>query len=162
MNLMLPKRKDRGLGLIDIIVSVAVITIALLSVSQIAILGTRYVREAYTKEQAIYLAQEGQEAVRFLRDYSWSTYIAPLNTGQDYYVTRSGSVWVIQSTDPGLINNKHTRIVRFEAVNRDGNDDIAVVGTDDPGTRQVVVTVRWNGGAEDYVLPTYITDFLSN
>jgi len=162
MNSNLPKTKNDGTGLIDIIVSVGVITIALLSVSQIAILGTKYVREAHIKERAIYLAQEGQEAVRFLRDYSWSTYITPLNTGQDYYVTRSGSVWVIQSTDPGLINNEYTRTVRFEAVDRDANDDIVTLGTDDSGTRQVIVTVLWDGGAESYVLTTYLTDFLSN
>ena len=162
MKQFLPFRKDTGIGLIDIIVSVGVIMIALLGVSQIAILGTQNVREAHTKEKAIYLAQEGQEVLRFLRDYSWATYIASLNTGQDYYVTRSGSTWVIQSTDPGLIDNKYTRTVRFESVNRDGNDDIATTGTLDPGTREAIVTVDWDTGARSYVLTSYLTDFLSN
>lgn len=162
MRRLLLKRKDYGFGLIDIIVSVGVITVALLSVSQIAILGTKYVREAHTKEQAIYLAQEGQEVLRFLRDYGWSAYIAPLTIGQDYYPVLSGNTWVLQSSDPGLINGKYTRIVRLENVYRDANDDIVITGTEDPGSREVTITVWWNGGAKSYVLTTYLTDFLSN
>ena len=153
---------QRGMGLIDIIVSVAVVTIALLGISQIGVLGFRFLREAAKKEKAIYLAQEGLEVARLLRDESWSANVGPLGIGSVYYPVVFGGSWNLTSTDPGPVDGEFTRILTVDRVYRDVNDDIAVSGTEDPGTREVTVAVSWDGGTRDYELVTYLTDFLSN
>ncbi len=150
------------MGLIDIIVSIAIITLAFWSFIQIAVLGVRVQREAERRETAIFLTEEAIEAVRLARDESWSTNIAPLALGTDYYVSASGTQWLFSTTDPGLINNLYTRTVRFDRVLRDANDDIAASGTEDTDTREVTVTVNWGSPSKEYQIITYLTNFLFN
>lgn len=135
--------KSGGFGLIDIIISVAIVGVALFGVSQIAVLGFRYMREASTKQQAIFLTEEAIEAARFLRDQSWAGNISNLNLGVDYYPIASGTTWFFSPTDPGLINGKFTRTIRFDRVFRNASDDITATGTEDLNTRMVTARVLW-------------------
>lgn len=156
----LQNSRERGFGLIDIIISVAVVGVALFGISQVAVLGFRYMREANTKQQAVFLAQEAIEAARFLRDQSWSGGINNLTAGVDYYPVISGTTWFLSSTDPGPIDGKFTRTIRFDRVFRNTNDDITATGTEDMDTRMVTARVLW--GAKTYELVTYLTNFLFN
>ncbi len=158
------KNNEQGVGIIDIVISVTIITIALFSIIQLVVLGVRLQRESDERTRAIYLAEEGMEAVRLLRDQSWSSSINPLLLDTDYFPVVSSSQWVLSTTDPGLIGGLYTRTVRFGRVFRnDATDDIAPSGTEDPNTREVKVRVFWGGtGAKSYEIVTYLTNFLFN
>lgn len=157
------RKSERGVGIIDILVSIAVITLAFWSFYQVAVLGVRVKQESERRDTAVFLAQEAIETVRFARDGSWSTNIAPLALGTDYYVSASGTQWVFSTTDPGLINNLYTRTVRFDQVLRDTiTDDISASGVEDIDTREVTVTVFWGGEPKNYEIVTYLTNFLFN
>jgi len=157
------RKSERGVGLIDVLVSIAVITLAFWSFYQVAVLGVRVKRESERRDTAVFLAQEAIEAARFARDESWSTNIIPLALETDYYVSVSGTQWVFSTTDPGLINNLYTRTVRFDQVLRDTiTDDIAASGVEDTDTREVTVTVLWGEEPKSYEIVTYLTNFLFN
>src|SRR3989338_6549751 len=100
MNLLEAKSGERGVGIIDVLISIAIITIAFWGFSQIALLGVKVQRESEQRESAAYLAQEAIEVVRLLRDSSWSANIASLAVGVPYFPVVSGTAWVLSATDP--------------------------------------------------------------
>lgn len=140
-------KQKNGFGLIEIIVSTAVVSIALLSFSQIGVLSLKLLRNAKENLEAILLAQESLEAVRSVRDESWSNIMALVN-GTSYYPVVQNSKWVLSPISPGLVNNKYTRYVVFGPVTRDTQDRIAPTGTLDAGTRSVTSRVLWGRGEE--------------
>jgi len=152
---------ERGIGIIDVIISISIISVAFWTIAQVAVLGTRVREQAKNREAAIFYAQEGVEVMRFLRDLSWDTNISPLITGNLYYPNVSGTTWVLLASDPGLIDSRYTRSVELNKVLRDANDDIVSSGgTEDTDSREVTVTVSW--GERQYQIVTYLTNFLFN
>ncbi|MDZ4299805.1 MAG: choice-of-anchor R domain-containing protein [Candidatus Sungbacteria bacterium] len=139
-----------GFGLVEIIVALAIITGVLVGFiqSEIAVIG--YLRNQKTRLEASLLNQESIEAVRLVRDGSWVQYIAPLVDDVPYYPAVQNGIWVLSASSPGLISNKYTRHVIFNAVNRDAQDRIAVAGTLDAGTRRVTA-VSYELGRETAV-----------
>ena len=117
--------------------------------------------------RAVFLAQEGIETTRTIRDISWSGHIAPLTTGQAYYITPS-NYWGIVAPNPGLIDGIFTRTVVFDSVyRRDSDKDIVDASspdpkTIDPGTKKVTVSVSWGTQGRKRTATTYITDLLQN
>ncbi len=111
--------------------------------------------------EATLLAKEAMEAVRSLRDESWPSNISSLANGANYYPVVENGKWKLQTTDPGVINGKYTRLVIFDAVYRDSQDKISSSGILDAGTRKVTARVTWtkrlSGASKELV--TYITNF---
>ena len=155
----LPKN-HKGFGLIEILIVGAVIGIGFVGLVAFLISSASTTFQITRNTEAAALAEEGMEAVRSMRDESWSL----VSTAGTYYPEISVDKWTLVSTDPGLINGLYTRTVVIDNVNRDTNDDIASSGTLDPNTKRVTVTVTWqeNQKAEDVTIETYITNFLSN
>jgi len=154
------RKNEEGVGMIDILISVAIITIAFWGFSQVALLGVKVQGEAEQREGAVYLAQEAIEVARLLRDSSWSSNIAPLSIGVPYFPVVSGTEWTLSGTNPGLLNNLHTRTVTFERVYRDVNDNIAGSGTEDTNSRKIVISLTWSD--KKYEIVTYLTNLLFN
>lgn len=150
------------MGLIDIIISIAIIAIAFWSIFQVALLCTSVMRESEKRETAVYLAEEAIEVVRFLRDESWSSNIAPVTTEADYFPVISGTDWMLTTTDPGPVSQLYRRIVKFDNVYRDANDDISDSGTEDPDSRKVIISILWDDPQKEYKIVTYLTNFLFN
>lgn len=152
------QNKKRGFMMIEVIVAASIITISVLSAMSVAQMSIRTSRQAFHTTQAAFLLEEGAEAVRILRDNAW-TNISSLTPATDYYPTFSGGTWTLSST-PNTVGI-FTRTVRITAVNRDNTTkDISAVGTDDPGTKLVTVTVSWTEGGVTVTktLPFYITN----
>lgn len=97
---------------------------------------TRYI-------QSSFLLEEGIEVVKGLRDDGWGEHIVPLTNGTTYYLSWNGTAWS-PTTTPSRVENFYARTFVLSAVNRDGSDDIAVSGTNDPGTRKLTMSVAWN------------------
>ncbi len=157
-------RSVQGIGLIEIVVAVAIISVSFLGFYQLLIMATRPIEQNVRAAQAAYLAQEGIEAVRTLRNVSWAENIATLTDEASYFAAVVNGNWSLATSDPGSIDGTYTRTITVHKVFRDSDDNISDTGTLDDKTKKVDVAVSWNehGQSESVTLATYITDFLSN
>ncbi|MBI2054936.1 MAG: hypothetical protein HYT39_02450 [Candidatus Sungbacteria bacterium] len=132
-----------GFGLIEVIITSALISLVLGAFIQVANVSLKLLQnEKYTLE-ASYLLEEGIEGLRVIRDSGWDANIAPLANGTSYYLL-AASTYSLTAVPPPFINGRYMRTIVWGAVNRDANDRIASAGTLDPGTRQATVTVAWS------------------
>lgn len=146
-----------GFGLIEIIIVVSIVTVTLFAFLQVGIAGIKLLRNEKENLEAVLLLQEALEAVRSVRDESWTANIALLTNGTAYYPVVENSKWKLTASNPGLVNNKYARSVSFEQVLRDGEDKISSTGTTDPDTRKVMAAVSWSDKTR--TIATYITNF---
>jgi Tfp pilus assembly protein PilV len=151
------KNMKKGFGLIEIIVTTAVVgttVILLMGVIQDSVLVARLSLE---RAKAAFLLEEGAESVRVIRDNSW-TGISSLTVNTPYYLLWNGTIWTTSST-PNQID-MFTRTITISDVYRDGNNDISSSGTLDVGTKLVTINVSWNSssGTQTETLQFYITN----
>lgn len=149
--------KDQGFGLIEIIIVTAIITIAIFGFLQAGITSVKLLRNERENLEAHLLAKEAMEAVRSVRDESWTANVAPLANGVIYYPVVENGKWKLTTVSPGLVNGQYDRFVIFDQVFRDGQDRISVSGTIDTNTRKV--TARATTISKTIELVTYITNF---
>ncbi len=157
------KIRDRGFGLIEILIAGAVITVSLLSVVGFFIFSQSVTLRSVRNTEAVSLAEQAMEVVRKLRDESWSTNIATLSPNTTYYPVLGADQWTLATTNPST-GSFYTTTIVFSQVNRDVNDNIAPSGTNDSETRKVDVNVSWQEGpnAKNVSLSLYLTNFLNN
>lgn len=164
--------KNKGIGLVEILIVTAVLGVGLLAVISFLIYSRGVTFQVARTTEATTLVEEGIEAVRSMRDVSWQTEIInnlDTATPETYYPVISGVTpndkWTLTTTDPGVLNNLYTRKVIVEDVGRDGNDDIVSSGgMPDDNTKKVTATVTWteNGRNKQVQLVAYITNLLGN
>jgi type II secretory pathway pseudopilin PulG len=152
----------RGISVIEIVIGSAIVASVLLGLVTAYNFSVRALIRNTKIVQASFLAEEGFEVLRMLRDSGWTANIAPLVSGTSYYLTFSSGAWSTTIT-PQYLNN-FERVVTLSDVNRDSNDDIADVGTLDPDTKQTTVTVSWWTGAAttSKMVTGYLTDLFDN
>jgi type II secretory pathway pseudopilin PulG len=147
-----------GFGLIEIIVAVAILTLALFGFLQTGVLALKLLRNEKENLEATLLAQESLEAVRSIRDASWASNIAPLQNGKSYFPVIVNGKWTLAAATQTPISGKYTRFLIFEEVRRGGGDQIVSSGgTVDPNTRKVISRTIW--GTKSIELVTYLTNF---
>lgn len=146
---------QKGFGVVEIVVSAAIITIVLLGLVAAFHGALKISTETGKKIQANFLAEEGMEAVRIMRDTDWNN-IGRLSTTTSYRFAFTGSAWAT-STAPALVGGVFDRTFIVRDVYRDGAGKIAASGAYDPETKKVTVTVGWlKAGATTTVsLATY-------
>ena len=160
---MIHNSNERGISVAEVIIAIAVVSTVFFAIAQVSILALRASADRNTKAKALAITQEGMEAVRSIRDASWTTNIAGLSFGVTYYITASSSQWALTQTNPGLIENKFTRTVILDNVSRNINDDIVDTGgTNDIYTKKITVTVLWGSQGKNMKLVGYIMDILKN
>src|SRR3989344_2551092 len=155
---------QKGVGLVEVLVAAAIIVLIVLSLFSAFTLFLRIGLDVPSMVGATLLAEEGVEAVKYMRDGGWNQNIAPLILGTPYYLATTSISWTVTAT-PRLDLGKFTRTVRFYAVNRDSSGTIVSSGgTLDSGTRKVVVDVWWPtaSGSTTRFVSTYLTNFLNN
>jgi hypothetical protein len=111
--------------------------------------------EVADETQALYLAEEGQELVRFIRDNDW-TNISSLSIGVDYYLDIQTSD--ITTTATPEVIGRFTRSFSLEDVERDSDDDIVSSGSVDSGSRYVTVSVEWGTPVRTVSLTSILTN----
>ncbi len=144
------------------------ITSAIILLTVLTLLGTHalYLRSALANTdslKATYLAQEGLEAARFLRDVSWENQIEGRALGTNYYAGLVSGAWALSTTVSSIEN--FSRTIVFNQVGRNASGDIvANGGTVDPNTKLVTATVSWsqNGSQKSVSLSTYLTNLYDN
>lgn len=150
----------KGISIIEILIVVAIVTIALVSLLGVAAFSLKISTQIRENTQANVIAQEAMEAVRNFRDGTdWNVDgLGILTSDTDYFPQKSGSPpkWMlVQGTETA---EGFTRKVVFANVIRDTNDNIVGTGgTNDPNTKKVTVTVYWKD--KEVKLVTYLTNW---
>lgn len=147
--------------MVEILVSASIIVAVVLAAMAVAQKSIQLSNRSLHTSQASFLLEEGAEAVRILRDNAWNN-ISSLDVNITYYPTFSEGTWFLSSNSSTI--GKFTRTVNIANVSRNNSTgDIAVSGTDDPGTKLITITVFWLEGGQTIskTLPFYITDIFS-
>ena len=162
MNIFL-KQKNKGSMVIEILVGLSILSIIILGFSNLAQKSISISNRSLNTLRATFLLEEAAEITKMYRDESWSN-ISNLSLNTDYYLSLDDvNDQFVFSTTPSQ-NDNFTRIINFQAVNRDsGTDDISVSGDNDPNTRLVNISISWQQGTETITktLSFYIFDIFS-
>lgn len=162
----IPHKKSRdGFGLLETVIGGAIISIVLIGLAEVGRFAFVLVSASNFKIHSAFLVEEGVEAVRTLRDASWTANIAPVALDTDYYLSFSNGSWHLSSVHGPLVDNAFSRVVRFSAVCRDASDMITPCGSPpDADARKVTVDVGWQdrGRGATTTIETYLTNIFEN
>jgi type II secretory pathway pseudopilin PulG len=154
------KNSKKGFGLLEVVISASILSIFIVSIVAVFQTMMTFSLSSVKETQASFLAEEGIEAVKSLRDRDWDSNIATLNSGTDYYISYvDGTGWV-STTVAGQVD-EFTRNFTAMDVYRDGDGKIVDSGgTLDPNTKKIEVDVSWTfrGNLKSKNLITYITN----
>ena len=163
----MPSRSStkKGFTIVEALIASAVALIVILGVASAFATTLTASTGTVNRIQAAFLEEEGQEAVRLMRDDSWSTNIASQSAGVPFYLTYNGTTWKATSS-PTYIDGKFSRTVTLNTVNRDNStqDIVTSGGTLDSNTLKVTVAVSWydHGATTSRSLQSYLTNIFSN
>lgn len=147
---------NKGITIIEIIIVIAISTIALFVMGTISLYFLTNIIESSSYQKAFSFTEEGIEIVKSIRDNDWSN-ISGLNPNIDYRPVISGNSWILEQGNENI--DIFTRKIVFENVNRDPTNDNIVTtgGINDPDTKKVTVTTSWSN--KNFYISTYITNF---
>lgn len=148
----------------EIAIAVGIISLSIFSLASVSNLSLKLTEENVRNTQAAFLMEEGIEAVKILRDASWSANISPLVAGNSYYLDFSGHNWRATSTNV-YIGGIFERKFSLQNVNRDSSDRIVSSGgTLDPDTKKLVVSVSWRSrlSTTTQSISAYLTNLFNN
>lgn len=147
-----------GFGLIEVIIVTAIITVSLFGFLQAGISAVRLLRNEKENLELTLLAGEALEAVRAIRDESWTNNIAPLTASTQYYPMVENGKWKLATAPPALINGKYNRYIYINDVYRDLQDKITSNGiTLDADTQKITAVAT--SSAKTVTLVSYIANF---
>ena len=164
--------------MIEAVVAISIITIFIYGAMSLAQKSVRASRLSLHSTQATFLAEQAAEAVRILRDNSWTNNIANFTPGVVYHPYFNGTTWVLQtnqnlfpSSSIGSANLVNFDVaIDFETVKRvtgtPGTDDITTIANSyaDPKSKLVKINVAWQefGVTQNKELQFYIMDIFNN
>jgi Tfp pilus assembly protein PilV len=155
----------KGSGLVEILVAIFIFSIILGSLITISNTYLSNSGENLKIARGAYLAEEGIEALKTMRDKDWAN-VTALNTGTNYYLyfdTSSSTNYMWKATTTAsVIDSIFKRTFTLSAVYRDSNGRIQQSGTLDANTKLVSVSVSWptKNATTTKSLSTYIADIL--
>ena len=156
------QQKKEGLALLEAVIATSIVVLFLSSLIGAYNLYLRVSLENLRKVQATFLAEEGVEALRLLRDNSWSN-ISNLSLTTDYKLVWNGVSWAT-TTNTIVIDGKFFRTFRLGEVLRDSNSDIVLSsGTSDQNSRKITVKVEWNehGATSTKIIEAYTSNLFN-
>lgn len=164
---MILNLKNKGSLLIEVLVASAIISTSV--VASLGVLGTmaklQYRNTA--RIQASFLAEEGIEAVKTLRNASWNTNIKNLTLGTRYYLYWNNNTWNINTT-PTVIDGQFHRYFILNNVYRNSNFDIVSSASGgailDSDMRDMIINVDWadEAGTSSKSIHTYLYNLFAN
>ena len=158
-------RRSSGFGILEIVIAVSIISATIFSLSFVFIVASKLETMSLDKIRANFIAEEGLEAMRFLRDQSWAGNLGGLSAGATYYLSfaTTTSVWSV-GTNGSEIDKLFLRKVTLENVYRNGSYDIADSGALDSDTKKINVSVEWleRGSTTTITASTYLSNIFNN
>lgn len=144
--------KKSGVTLVEVILGISIISIAAVAIgySIDAYVATRAALLSDLK--AAYLAEEGYELVRSVRDDDWMV-LGALALDTLHYLDVSSTTATVTAT-PEVIDGEYTRSFELEALYRNASDDVTTFGapgaTIDDGGRRLEVNVHGPNGTTTF------------
>ena len=153
-------QQQKGFGIIEVIVCIAIIMITFWSFTGIAKYCLKIQEQNRVKIEAVNLASEAIEVVRSIRNENWDN-ISSLLLETKYYPIISENEWTLTLSNPGVINGTYNRSITLERVYRDTSDNISKSGIEDNQTMKIIALVEWNdrGQTKQINLSTYLTNW---
>lgn len=154
----------KGISVVEILVVIFILGAAFFGIINAALLTFKSNQNDELFIKAKFLAEEGMEALRSVRDNNYwfsSDGLGSKSSGIDYYLNNSSARWLLVSSPIEQIG-EFTRKIRFEDVYRDSNDNIVASGGSlDANSKKVIVYVSWNKEGKDYEvrLEAYLTNW---
>lgn len=153
------KNNQRGISIVEVIVALGILAVIFMGIFQLVSYSHIIIRKNEHQSQAISLASEAMEAVRFVRDDDWDTFAA-LDTQLDFHPV-AGTGWTLQSDCENI--DKFQRCIDINQVYRDDvtGDPVDSGGTLDSDSREVIVELTWtdNDRNYDYIIESYLTNW---
>jgi len=148
----------KGFTVIEILVGVSLLALIVIFTTHSLTLHFASGALVQQKTKALYLAEEGQEILRYLRDEDWNA-ITDLTADTQYYFAVATST-VATTTSLELIDTRYTRSFVLREAYRDANDDLVASTTGgssiDTGSYIAEVSVVW--GANSVSLDGLLTN----
>ncbi len=157
-------KKQKGVTLIEVIIATAIIAAIMIGVLSAFNAYVRVGLSNIKKTQAAFLAEEGTEALRFMRDKSWSETLGSFQTSEQYffeYATSSG--WSAVEEEPERRFDEFERSFIIKDVYRDADTKDIVSSTSpaavlDLDIKRAVVKVDWSSSDTPVTISTYLTN----
>jgi prepilin-type N-terminal cleavage/methylation domain-containing protein len=150
-----------GFSLVEVIIASSI----LVSFISAILIGTNlYLKRSDQNKNDVkigFLLEEGIEALKTMRDESWTNKINPLNEGQDYYLYFYAGKWT-STTTPQYTDNAYLRSFVLDEAYRDGNNDLSDSGTLDSNTLLATVEVSWFDTKEQATTTKSLSYYLIN
>ncbi len=157
-------KKQSGFSLIEIVIASSILlTVVIFIFSAFTLsLSTSVKNTAHV--QAAFLLEEGNEALRNMRDWGFTEYIGSLAYGTSYRLVFENKHWQATTTNT-FIDGKFDRTFTLMEVRRDADHNVVSSGGNvDTGIRKVVVSVSWldNVATTTKTMESYVSDIFSN
>lgn len=107
----------KGISIVEVVIASAIISLSMISITNVYGNFLNLSLQNTDKVQAVFLLDEGVEALKTIRSYSWSE-IASSSVSTDYYLIWKDSRWQ-STTTPNIIDNKFIRKFTVSDVYRD-------------------------------------------
>ena len=153
------RNSSRGVMAVEMIVAVSIVAVVLIAMASAYIQFINTGKQVTEKTQALYLAEEGLELMRFVRDDNWAS-ISSLTTGATYGLALSTTTIGVTTT-PEKTGIFERTLVVSNVYRQAGTDDIVASTTGgaiaDTNAKYVTVTVRWGVPTTTKSLTTILT-----
>jgi type II secretory pathway pseudopilin PulG len=149
----------KGITAIEVVIGVSIAALVLTFATHSLVRFINTGRSVTEKTQALYLAEEGLELIRFVRDSAWSNISGlPLNSARHLSIT-SGAITI--TTTPEYIET-FRRSFTVQNVYRNNSDDIVASTTSgavaDDKAKYVTVSIDFGTPTTTVSLTTILTE----
>lgn len=153
------KKNKKGITAVEAVVGVSIAALILTFTTHTIVRFIRTSGDSADKTQALFLAEEGLEFTRYIRDDAWGN-ISALTNGATNYI-EVGASTITTTTTPEVIG-QFTRSFIIEPIYRDSNDDIVPStepsATADTDSKEVEAIVTWGNPAKSVSLKTIVSN----
>lgn len=156
---MTRQKSTRGVSVVEVMIGLVIFSIIFVFIFHTLTLFFGSQTLTLESTQALYLAEEGQEAVRYLRDEDWNA-LSALSKDTEYTLAiATTTIDAVAGTT--LIDGKYTRSFFLHDAHRNSDDDFVASTTSgasvDSGSLLVTVRVTW-GEDEQVQLYSLLTN----
>lgn len=107
----------KGISIVEVVIASAIISVSMISITNVYGNFLTLSLANTEKVQAVFLLDEGVEAIKTMRNFAWSS-VASSTPDTDYYLTWQNSRWQ-STTTPVFVDNKFIRKFTVSDVYRD-------------------------------------------
>lgn len=152
--------KKRGVTAVEVLVGASIAGVILVMASYAISKFINASSALSEKTQAVYLAEDGIELLRYIRDNDWAN-IGNLTAGTTYYLAPTATGVHVSGTPESIGSFNRSFVV--EQVRRDNSsDDIVPSGAGgssvDTDTRFITVTIAWGNPAQSISLTSLLAN----